>query len=317
MQEWYEHAVPDIFGSFFKERLFIYMEDDYPPRNPIRKRLSRLFSKNAAEEATEDEIISMVDEGHEKGLIEESEAEMIHNIFELDDTDAEDIMVHRRHVCALDDEMTLGDALDFMLHQSYSRYPVYHEDIDHIVGVMHIRDAMLRSQEDANRAKRICDLENVYNEAIFIPESQNLSTMFRTMRMNKNHMVIVVDEYGQTAGIVAMEDILEEIVGNIEDEHDVEQTMILQRDDGSFLLQGMADLREVGEKLGFEVGDDDPDTVNGLLIALTDRIPEDDARFEVPYEGYLFRVLSVHNKTIRMVLAVPQQKTMTEEEKKE
>ena len=289
------------------------MEDDYPPRNPIRKRISKFFSRSAAEEATEEDIISMVDESHEKGLIEESEAEMIHNIFEMDDTDAEDIMIHRRHICALDDEMTLSDALDFMLHQTYSRYPVYHEDIDHIVGVMHIRDAMLAAQEDANRDVRICDLTDVYNEAIFIPESQNLSTMFRTMRMNKNHMVIVVDEYGQTAGIVAMEDILEEIVGNIEDEHDVEQTMVLQREDGSYLIQGMASLEEVSERLGFEISDDDPDTMNGLLISLTDRIPDDDTRFEVSYAGYLFRVLSVHSKTIRMVLAIPQDAADPEE----
>ena len=287
------------------------MEDDYPPRNPIRKRLSKLFNRNTAEEVTEEEIISMVDESHEKGLIEESEAEMIHNIFELDDTDAEDIMVHRKHICALDDEMTLGDALDFMLHQTYSRYPVYHGDIDHITGVMHIRDAMLRAQDDANRKIPICELENIYNEAIFIPESQNISTLFRTMRKNKNHMVIVVDEYGQTAGIVAMEDVLEEIVGNIEDEHDIEQTMILKREDGSYLIQGMAPLHEVGACLGFEVGDDDPDTMNGLLISLTDRIPEDDTRFEVSYAGYFFRVLSVHNKAIRMVLAVPQAESET------
>ena len=283
------------------------MEDDYPPRNPITKKFSRLFSRGKAEEAAEEEIISLVNESHEKGLIEESEAEMIHNIFELNDTDAEDIMVHRKNICALDDAMPLKEALDFMLHQTYSRYPVYHEDIDHITGVMHIRDAMLCALEESNQTLPICEIDGIYNEAIFIPESQNITTMFRTMRKNKNHMVIVVDEYGQTSGIVAMEDILEEIVGNIEDEHDIEETMILPREDGTFLIHGMADLKEVGQRLGFSVGDDDPDTMNGLLIALTDRIPEDDTRFEVTYSGYLFRVLSVHNKTIHMVMAVPKQ----------
>lgn len=282
------------------------MEDDYPPRNPHRNLFSRLFSRNATEEAAEDEIISMVDESHEKGLIEKSEAEMIHNIFELDDTNAGDIMIHRSHIAALDDSMTLGDALDLMLHQTYSRYPVYHEDIDHIVGVMHIRDAMLRAQDETCRSERICDLKDVYNEAIFIPETQNLTTMFRTMRKNKNHMVIVVDEYGQTAGIAAMEDVLEKIVGDIEDEHDKEETSILKRDDGSYLIQGTAPLHEVAQRLGFEIQDTDPDTLNGLLISLTDRIPEDGSRFEVSYAGYLFRVQSVYGKTIRMVLAVPQ-----------
>ena len=269
----------------------------------------RIFGMDPNEnvdDVTEEEIISMVNEGHEQGVLEASEAEMIHNIFEFDDKEARDIMTHRKHVVAVDGEMTLSEALDFMLEKSNSRFPVYREDIDNIIGIVHIRDAMLRSREEAVQKLPISQIPGLVREAKFIPETRNINSLFRSMQSQKNHMVIVVDEYGQTAGLVAMEDILEEIVGNILDEYDVEDNMIVKQADGSFLMKGMAPLTDVCEAL--DLSDEelaDYDTLNGYLISLIDKIPEDHEQFKIKDRGWLFEVLSVENKMIQNVRVTP------------
>lgn len=269
----------------------------------------RIFGMDPNEnvdDVTEEEIISMVNEGHEQGVLEASEAEMIHNIFEFDDKEARDIMTHRKHVVAVDGDMTLSEALDFMLEKSNSRFPVYREDIDNIIGIIHIRDAMLRSREEALQKVPISQIPGLVREAKFIPETRNINSLFRSMQSQKNHMVIVVDEYGQTAGLVAMEDILEEIVGNILDEYDVEDNMIVKQADGSFLMKGMAPLADVCEAL--DLSDEelaDYDTLNGYLISLIDKIPEDHEQFKIKDRGWLFEVLSVENKMIQNVRVTP------------
>ena len=277
----------------------------------------RLFGMDPNEnldDVTEEEIISMVNEGHEQGVLEASEAEMIHNIFEFDDKEARDIMTHRKHVVAVDGSLTLSEALAFMLEKNNSRFPVYREDIDNIIGIIHIKDAMLKSRESALLGQPISKIPGLVREAKFIPETRNINSLFRSMQSQKNHMVIVVDEYGQTAGLVAMEDILEEIVGNILDEYDVEDTMIMKQPDGSLLMKGMAPLEDVCEALKLPEEElADYDTLNGYLISLIDKIPEDHEKFKIADRGWLFEVLSVENKMIQIVRVTP----VTEEEPKE
>ena len=254
------------------------------------------------DDVTEEEIISMVNEGHEQGVLLASEAEMIHNIFEFDDKEARDIMTHRKHVVAVDGDMMLEEALAFMLDKNNSRFPVYREDIDNIIGIIHIKDAMLKSQDTALLKLPVFQIPGLVREAKFIPETRNINSLFRSMQSQKNHMVIVVDEYGQTAGLVAMEDILEEIVGNILDEYDVEDTTISKQADGSFLMKGMAPLSEVCDALGLSEEElTDYDTLNGYLISLIDKIPEDHEQFKIVDRGFLFEVLSVENKIIQTV----------------
>ncbi len=262
--------------------------------------------RSSGENVTEQEIISMVNEGHEKGVILESEAEMINNIFEFTDTQSEDIMTVRKNVIALDEETSFEEALDYMLGENFSRFPVYKENIDHIVGIIHIKDAMVYYRKNQNLQLPLSQIPGIVSEPLFIPETQNINTLFKNMQKNKRHMVIVVDEYGQTSGIVTMEDILEEIFGNIEDEHDTAETTIIRRGKDSFIIDGMAELDDVEEALGIEVDIDDIETLNGLMIALIDKIPDDNERFEITYKGYLFKTLSVKNKTVKSVLATRQ-----------
>lgn len=257
------------------------------------------------ENVTEEDIMSMVNEGHEQGVLEASEAEMITNIFQLDDKDAGDIMTHRKNLVALDGEMTLRDAVDFILKEGYnSRYPVYEKDIDDITGILHMKDALIAAENKSNLQVPIRDIEGLLREANFIPETRNIDSLFKEMQSEKIHMVIVVDEYGQTSGIVTMEDILEEIVGNIMDEYDVDEEFIAQAEDGSYVVSGMAPLDEVSKTLDIEFEEEDYDsydTVNGLLISKLDRIPQEGEHTELAYEGYGFKILQVENKMIHTV----------------
>lgn len=268
--------------------------------------LSRIFGVDPlsdTDDVTEEEIISMVKEGHEQGVLLASEAEMIHNIFEFGDKEAKDIMTHRKNIAAIDGNLTFVEMLSFIKENHYSRFPVYLEDIDNIIGVLHIREALDFSQKAEIFDTPVKDMKDLIREVDFIPETRNINTLFAMMQMEKTHMVIVVDEYGQTAGIVAMEDILEEIVGNIEDEHDEEEQMIEPRFDGSYLMNGMAEFSDVVDLLGIECQEeeDDFDTLNGFLISQIDKIPEEHEVFSVKAYGYLFEILSVENKMIRSV----------------
>lgn len=256
------------------------------------------------DESMEEDIMSMVNEGHERGVILASEAEMIHNIFEFDDKEAKDIMTHRKNIVALDGTMTFAEAMEFMKERGNSRFPVYIEDIDNIIGVLHIKEALRICTHQEYYGMQIGKIRDLVRKVEFIPETRNINTLFKEMQSEKTHMVIVVDEYGQTAGIVAMEDILEEIVGNILDEHDEYEEMIRRQPDGSYLMNGMADFEDVAKALEFEVGEEENyETLNGFLIAKIDKIPGEDDRIEVRAHGYCFKILAVENKIIQKVRA--------------
>ncbi len=266
---------------------------------------------NAPEDnVTEEDIMLMVNEGHEQGVLEAGEAEMITNIFELSDKEAGDIMTHRTNVVALDASMTLDEAVSFILTEAVnSRFPVYDKDMDDIIGILHMRDALMGAEQKENRSRRLSEIPSILREAHFIPETRHINTLFQEMQSRKIHMEIVVDEYGQTAGIVTMEDILEEIVGNILDEYDEDEEFVSRREDGSTVFDGRTPLDEVAEALGlvFEKEDEENyDTINGFLISRLDRIPREGEQPEIRFGNYLFRVLSVKNKMIQAVLAIPE-----------
>lgn len=280
------------------------MDDGGSPNIEKKSKIKRFFEKlpfGNTEDVTEEEIISMVNEGHEQGVLLESEAEMIHNIFEFGDKEAKDIMTHRKNVIALDGDVSFRDALSFIIEKRMSRFPVYLDSIDNIIGVLHIKEALLNSQKQELLNVPIKDIEGLVRDVDYIPETRNINALFKEMQSEKSHMVIVVDEYGQTAGLVAMEDILEEIVGNIFDEHDEENLLIEELPDGSFLMNGMAPLDEVADSLGIDFDTQDYDTLNGFLISLIDKIPNDNEVFEVSYKNYTFHVNKVEHKIIKSV----------------
>lgn len=254
---------------------------------------------------TEEEIISIVDEAHEQGVIEENEAEMIQNIISFNETEAHDIMTHRKNVVAFDEEVLLKNMIDTMLEEGNSRYPVYEENIDNIKGIVHYKDALkFMTQNPWAKFMPLKELPGIIREAALIPETRGIGDLFHTMQAKKIHMAVVVDEYGQTAGIVTMEDILEEIVGDILDEYDEDEITIRAQKDNSLIIDGLAYLEDVAEKLDVDFGDVEFETLNGYLTSILGHIPtKKDIDTTIKANGYCFTILSIGNKTIGKVRA--------------
>ena len=264
------------------------------------------------DDVTEEEIISMVREGHEQGTILASEAELIHNVFEFDDKEVKDIMTHRKNIVSLDGDMSFIDAIEFIIDTGKSRFPVYENDVDSIIGVLHIKDAFTFFEKNEVYRSSIKDIDGLIRPVDFIPETVNINDLFKKMQSKKSHLAMVVDEYGQISGLIAMEDILEELVGNIEDEHDEEENYIRKNDDETFIMDGMTEFSDVKEALSLPVDDDAYETLNGFIISLSDKIPEEGDKTVISAYGYKFSVMSVEDKVIKQVMI----KKLAPEEKK-
>ena len=245
----------------------------------------------------EEEILSIIDEGHKQGAIEADEALMISNIFEFGDKEAKEIMRFRRKIVGIDVNTPIHKAVSFMLEQRYSRFPVYEEDIDNIVGIVHIKEAYKAFLQNPELS-----LKDIAAEPVYIHQTKEVSDLFKEMQSEKIHMVIVIDEYGQTEGLVCMEDILEVIVGKIMDEYDVEEKDIINlAREGDYLVQGMARLDEIEELLGIEFPDEDVETLNGFLINKLGRLPDDNEEISVLYEGYEFMAVEIKEHIFQQI----------------
>lgn len=255
------------------------------------------------EDVTEEEILSMVSVGHEQGILHASEAEMITNIFEYGDKEAKDIMINRNNLIAIDGTMTPQEAAAFIVEAHNSRFPVYDETIDHIIGILHLKDVMRMQMNEKMRNRPIGKIKGLLREPRFITEKRKINDLFQVMQKEKIQMVIVIDEYGQTAGLVALEDILEEIVGNIQDEYDEDATYIKENGTDHYLIQGMMPLEELEEKLQISFEDEPFDTVNGFVISRLEHIPEVGEDFEFDYGGFCFRIMEVKDHMIQTVSA--------------
>lgn len=258
---------------------------------------------DAAADVTE-EIISLINVGHEQGVLLASEAEMITNIFEYSEKEAKDVMVNRNNMIALDCNVTLQEAAAFILEEHNSRFPVYHDTIDHIVGILHLKDVMRMQMNEKMMNKPIGKIKGLLREPLFITETRKIDDLLKTMQNEKIQMAIVVDEYGQTAGLLALEDILEEIVGKIQDEYDEEESYIKENGQNEYIIDGMMPLDELEEQLGISLEEENFDTVNGFVISRLEHIPEEGEEFEFRQQGYLFKILEVKGRMIQSVLAV-------------
>ena len=270
------------------------------------KGILQLFGIKGLDETvdvTEEEIISMINVGHEQGVLLASEAEMITNIFEYGDKEAKDIMINRNNMIALDCNATLQEAASFILEEHNSRFPVYDGTIDHIVGILHLKDVMRMQMNEKMMSKPIGKIKGLLREPLFITETRKLDDLLKTMQNEKIQMAIVIDEYGQTAGLLALEDILEEIVGKIQDEYDEEASYIKENGKDEYIIEGMMPLDELEEQLDIALEEENFDTVNGFVISKLEHIPEEGEKFEFWCQGYLFKILEVKDRMIQSVLA--------------
>lgn len=263
------------------------------------------------EEVSEEGIRMMVDIGEEKGAIEADEKEMIDNVFEFNDTVAEDIMVHRTDMVMVWVGDTDEEIMRTIRESGMSRFPVYNEDADDIIGVLNSRDYFLNSREDRPKS-----LRELLRPAYFVPCSVRADVLFRDMQSKKVHLAIVVDEYGGTSGLLTMEDLLEEIVGNIYDEFDPQEVQeIVQLEPNLWRIAGSAELDDVAKALNIEIpGDEDSDTLSGLVMDQLPVIPEEGERLSVDVDGLHIQVEGVSERRVTTALVSKLEEERAKEE---
>ena len=233
-----------------------------------RKLLAKLVKPAQEESQIEEELMTMIDEAQTEGDIEEEEGELIRSAIEFNDQNAADIMTPRVDVTALEDTATIETAADVFRDTWFSRIPVYHEDLDHIVGILHEKDFYKLTHEG------VTDITKIMKEPVFAPATLSISNLLKLFRTSQTHLIILLDEYGGTDGIVTMEDVLEELVGEIYDEHDEVSEEVVEQEDGTLIVDGNMQLQELLEKFGIEDDEYDADTVGGWASEMLEKVPE-------------------------------------------
>lgn len=264
----------------------------------------RLFGNNTGKgsnQSTEEEILLMVDEGEENGFIEGNTKDMIENVFDFDDTTVREIMTHRKDVVAVKNDAKITDVVETAMKSGKSRIPVYHDDIDDIVGIIHVKD-LLKFVSAEPPTEQIGG--DIIKEAVFVPESKCCNEMFEYMTAHKTQFAVVVDEFGGTGGIITMEDLVESIVGSIQDEYDNEDEEIRQLSENCFTVDGATSLDEITELTGISFEGDDNDTIAGIMLDRIGHIPKSGEHPSVVINGTHFTVQKVENRRISKVLIV-------------
>ena len=264
-------------------------------RRPVMKLLRR------GDQVSEDNIMAMVEEGEESGAIQSNEKEFIENVFEFDNMTARDVMIHRTDMVTLSLEEDPDTILDTIRQSGLSRFPVYGDDVDDILGVLSTREYLLNFHLPDPKP-----MKELLRPAYFVPETVQADVLFRDMQGKKIHMALVVDEYGGTSGLVTLEDLLEELVGNIYDEFDPqEEQEIIHLDENRWRVSGSADLEELAETIGFELPQEenrDYDTLGGLIFAQLPVIPEDGSRPAVDALGLHIQVEELCDRRVEWAL---------------
>ncbi len=263
---------------------------------------------------TEEDILQMVDIGEEKGAIEADEKEMIENIFEFNNMDAGDCMIHRKDITAIDIESTDEEILNTIRESGLSRFPVYEGSIDHVLGILTTRDWLISRVEGQGRP-----LRELIRPAHFVPESVRTDVLFQEMQSRKQHMAIVVDEYGGTSGLITLEDLLEEIVGNIYDEFDAqEEPEIVPLGEGRWRVSGSAELENVAEALQIQLPEDEEyDTLGGLIFSRLTEIPADGEHPVVECFGLRIRVEEIADRRVEWAIVEVLDDTKSDRDEKD
>ena len=270
------------------------------------------FDPNANEEVvTEEEIRMLVDAGEEKGVIEESQKEMINNIFDFDDVPVSDVMTHRTEIEAVEITDKIEDVVKLSCENGYSRIPVYEDELDNIRGIIYVKDLLPYVGKNIPNGKTI---SKFMRDAEFVPESKRCGDLFTEMTEKRVQMMFVSDEYGAVSGLVTIEDLLESIVGNIQDEYDDEEEEIVQLDEKTFNFDGITDIEEVEETLNIKIPEGEYDTLGGLIMSELGRMPEEND--EIICEGYKFIVEEMDERRIDRVRIekLPEEEVESEEE---
>lgn len=264
---------------------------------------------------SEDEVMSMLEVGRESGIIKEEGRKMISSIFNFDDELAYEIMTPRTDVFAIDILEPTSEYIDKLMELRYSRIPVYEDDYDNIIGILNIKDYLIKARETGFDK---VDIRGILREPYFVPETKNIDSLFFELQKTKNHIAVLIDEYGGFSGIVTMEDIVEEIVGDIDDEYDEDAHVVKQIDENTFLIDGNVSLDDLEEDYGIVLESDSSETIGGFIIDNLGEIPtESDLGKEMDFDKYIITITSVKERRIDKVkLVITATKDSTEEEER-
>lgn len=263
-------------------------------------KLTKQRTTAAEDEFSEDEVMSMVEVGQETGFLKEEGAKMINSIFAFDDKLAYEVMTPRTDVFSIDIDDPQDEYIDELMELRYSRIPVYENDTDNIIGILNIKDYLISAKEKGFENVNIRD---ILRKPYFVPESKNIDDLFRELKASKQHIAILIDEYGGFSGIVTMEDLIEEIMGDIDDEYDEEEEELEQLDENVYMLDGLISLDDLNEELGLNLESENSETLGGFLLEILGEIPEENVS-EYPvieFENYSFRIEEVLDRRIEKV----------------
>ena len=267
----------------------------------VTNTISKMFgvSETDEEQVTEEEIKMMVDQGEESGNIKEEEKELINNVFEFNDITVSEIMRHRKDIFAVDINISTDELMDELEKEEfrYSRIPVYDETIDEVKGILYVKDVLKNIRKKSFRVK------NVVKEAYFVSQNRLINEVFKELQKNKTQIAIIVDEYGGTAGLITMEDILEELVGDIYDEYDKVEKEYEKIDDNTYLLSGSLPIYDVNKLLDSKIPEGDYDTLSGYLQEELGRIPKDEENPIIETDRVTYKIEEYEDKRIIKVKA--------------
>ena len=267
----------------------------------VTNSISKLFGvgENEEESVTEEEIKMMVDQGEEKGTIKEEEKELINNVFEFNDITASEIMKHRKDIFAVDINISNDELMEELSKEEYrySRIPVYDETIDEIKGILYIKDVL------KNIGKKNFKVKNVVKDAYFVSQTRLINEVFKELQKNKMQIAIIIDEYGGTAGLITMEDILEELVGDIYDEYDKEEKEFEKIDENTYIIVGSMPIYDVNKLLNANIPEGDYDTLSGFLQEKLGRIPEEEENPIIETKEVTYKIEKYEDKRILKVKA--------------
>lgn len=261
-------------------------------------RLTGLDSEDLEEKVSKEEIRSLVEVGQEHGVINETEKEMINSIFEFDDKLADEVMTPRTEVYLINIDTPVSEFLDELLEEKYSRIPVYEGDIDNIIGILYMKDFFLEARKHGFEN---VDLRSILHSPYFVPERKNIDELFKELQSSKQHMAVLIDEYGGFSGIVTIEDLIEEVMGDIADEYDDDEPDIKKIDNDTFIVNGLLAIDELNDHLHLNLASEDCDTISGYLVDLIGRIPNDGEEEEIEHENVVFKIEEVKEKRINKI----------------
>ena len=264
----------------------------------ILVRLVGLDKDDLDEKVSKEEIRSFVEVGREHGVINEIETEMINSIFKFDDKLAQEVMTPRTEVYVINIETPLNEYLDELIDERYSRVPVYEDDIDNIIGILYMKDFF---SEARKHGFENVDIRSILHPPYFVPETKNIDELFRELQASKKHMAILIDEYGGFSGIVSIEDLIEEVMGNIEDEYDEDEPAIKAVDNNTFIISGKLSISDFNDYFNARIESENYDTISGFIIENIGRIPKSTEEQNIECENLIFKIEEVKEKRIEKI----------------